>query len=130
MIRRPPRSTRTDTLFPYTTLFRSGRIVHTPKPGWNQAFLADPAGGKPFALDTDANGAALAEGPWGGAKGLSSWAYVTTGTGTGVGSIVAGKTVRGVGHSEADNTRITRGCIASCPYTCPCHCASSAALAA
>src|SRR3546814_3145221 len=27
MIRRPPRSTRTDTLFPYTTLFRS---VHLP----------------------------------------------------------------------------------------------------
>src|SRR3546814_7952609 len=26
MIRRPPRSTRTDTLFPYTTLFRSGRL--------------------------------------------------------------------------------------------------------
>src|SRR3546814_14799404 len=29
MIRRPPRSTRTDTLFPYTTLFRSCR----PSPG-------------------------------------------------------------------------------------------------
>src|SRR3546814_18741601 len=29
MIRRPPRSTRTDTLFPYTTLFRShGRTGH------------------------------------------------------------------------------------------------------
>src|SRR3546814_9673654 len=29
MIRRPPRSTRTDTLFPYTTLFRSvGRNQH------------------------------------------------------------------------------------------------------
>src|SRR3546814_3122934 len=27
MIRRPPRSTRTDTLFPYTTLFRSHRAV-------------------------------------------------------------------------------------------------------
>src|SRR3546814_20710388 len=27
MIRRPPRSTRTDTLFPYTTLFRSGGSV-------------------------------------------------------------------------------------------------------
>src|SRR3546814_8085314 len=27
MIRRPPRSTRTDTLFPYTTLFRSGLPV-------------------------------------------------------------------------------------------------------
>src|SRR3546814_7283589 len=26
MIRRPPRSTRTDTLFPYTTLFRSARL--------------------------------------------------------------------------------------------------------
>src|SRR3546814_19158698 len=33
MIRRPPRSTRTDTLFPYTTLFRStigGRIREEP----------------------------------------------------------------------------------------------------
>src|SRR3546814_8039803 len=27
MIRRPPRSTRTDTLFPYTTLFRSGLLI-------------------------------------------------------------------------------------------------------
>src|SRR3546814_10026639 len=27
MIRRPPRSTRTDTLFPYTTLFRSGAEI-------------------------------------------------------------------------------------------------------
>src|SRR3546814_18737079 len=29
MIRRPPRSTRTDTLFPYTTLFRSQPVVAT-----------------------------------------------------------------------------------------------------
>src|SRR3546814_3119082 len=28
MIRRPPRSTRTDTLFPYTTLFRSTHRIH------------------------------------------------------------------------------------------------------
>src|SRR3546814_9597234 len=28
MIRRPPRSTRTDTLFPYTTLFRSSCFAH------------------------------------------------------------------------------------------------------
>src|SRR3546814_7406060 len=27
MIRRPPRSTRTDTLFPYTTLFRSAHVL-------------------------------------------------------------------------------------------------------
>src|SRR3546814_10115355 len=30
MIRRPPRSTRTDTLFPYTTLFRSRKIPFQP----------------------------------------------------------------------------------------------------
>src|SRR3546814_7483741 len=30
MIRRPPRSTRTDTLFPYTTLFRSALAAHQP----------------------------------------------------------------------------------------------------
>src|SRR3546814_6820840 len=34
MIRRPPRSTRTDTLFPYTTLFRSRRY-------WPAAGLVD-----------------------------------------------------------------------------------------
>src|SRR3546814_17466923 len=33
MIRRPPRSTRTDTLFPYTTLFRSYYAVQLRQPG-------------------------------------------------------------------------------------------------
>src|SRR3546814_2730884 len=33
MIRRPPRSTRTDTLFPYTTLFRSGDRIATRRQG-------------------------------------------------------------------------------------------------
>src|SRR3546814_2995414 len=33
MIRRPPRSTRTDTLFPYTTLFRSGLDDQRPGDG-------------------------------------------------------------------------------------------------
>src|SRR3546814_18737619 len=31
MIRRPPRSTRTDTLFPYTTLFRSCALFDLPR---------------------------------------------------------------------------------------------------
>src|SRR3546814_14135061 len=35
MIRRPPRSTRTDTLFPYTTLFRS-----VPDDKWGEAVKA------------------------------------------------------------------------------------------
>src|SRR3546814_4369988 len=33
MIRRPPRSTRTDTLFPYTTLFRSGGDAERQRQG-------------------------------------------------------------------------------------------------
>src|SRR3546814_9005055 len=33
MIRRPPRSTRTDTLFPYTTLFRSNTAPYTVPEG-------------------------------------------------------------------------------------------------
>src|SRR3546814_10834646 len=37
MIRRPPRSTRTDTLFPYTTLFRSEvRPAHLQRPQRNR----------------------------------------------------------------------------------------------
>src|SRR3546814_5219243 len=32
MIRRPPRSTRTDTLFPYTTLFRSAELMACETP--------------------------------------------------------------------------------------------------
>src|SRR3546814_4271160 len=42
VIRRPPRSTRTDTLFPYTTLFRSkgassGFMMEMPKYQWPRA---------------------------------------------------------------------------------------------
>src|SRR3546814_6791587 len=36
MIRRPPRSTRTDTLFPYTTLFRSNQLAGTMSGGEQQ----------------------------------------------------------------------------------------------
>src|SRR3546814_19643029 len=41
MIRRPPRSTRTDTLFPYTTLFRS-RIMHDGSVSADPAFTLKP----------------------------------------------------------------------------------------
>src|SRR3546814_6506694 len=46
MIRRPPRSTRTDTLFPYTTLFRSaGRPAASPGGAApRRPAAADPAG--------------------------------------------------------------------------------------
>src|SRR3546814_20688222 len=45
MIRRPPRSTRTDTLFPYTTLFRSCAVVRyeaiTEEPGMDDPDRGD-----------------------------------------------------------------------------------------
>src|SRR3546814_1600079 len=55
MIRRPPRSTRTDTLFPYTTLFRSPAVPddsqtrpgvrrHAGRPGPEHAEVADAVG--------------------------------------------------------------------------------------
>src|SRR3546814_13618312 len=49
MIRRPPRSTRTDTLFPYTTLFRSSRYRYAGG-GYEvvQQLVADAAR-QPFA---------------------------------------------------------------------------------
>src|SRR3546814_4178581 len=49
MIRRPPRSTRTDTLFPYTTLFRSAWYRHWVEDGLQavETILArDPATGR------------------------------------------------------------------------------------
>src|SRR3546814_6180893 len=51
MIRRPPRSTRTDTLFPYTTLFRSriavaGGLVPAPRCG-SAWYVAGARGASP-----------------------------------------------------------------------------------
>src|SRR3546814_17861993 len=40
MIRRPPRSTRTDTLFPYTTLFRSGAGLRRSRWQWDRRWSA------------------------------------------------------------------------------------------
>src|SRR3546814_4695838 len=42
MIRRPPRSTRTDTLFPYTTLFRSD-LDHIIIDGAEAGYFLEPA---------------------------------------------------------------------------------------
>src|SRR3546814_7549305 len=46
MIRRPPRSTRTDTLFPYTTLFRSLLLVHISPGRTNPSSRGRPANGR------------------------------------------------------------------------------------
>src|SRR3546814_18079988 len=55
MIRRPPRSTRTYTLFPYTTLFRSVADLRRPlAPGWEQD-IDDELLREDIAAATDGN---------------------------------------------------------------------------
>src|SRR3546814_9114516 len=52
MIRRPPRSTRTDTLLPYTTLFRSRRAVERlDEPGGDRVIGARVLPGDQLAVD-------------------------------------------------------------------------------
>src|SRR3546814_4998875 len=50
MIRRPPRSTRTDTLFPYTTLFRSSCACRTDA-GAGGIIRVNASGWPPWAAD-------------------------------------------------------------------------------
>src|SRR3546814_13781538 len=66
MIRRPPRSTRTDTLFPYTTLFRSLRAVQQVRPDRaDREIAADPLFDEDFEV-----------GAIGGAKLLADHAVI------------------------------------------------------
>src|SRR3546814_9434277 len=72
MIRRPPRSTRTDTLFPYTTLFRSpglggGQLLRR-RDRAPAALRHHPQGGPAGELRGVPGAAGLGEGP-GGALG-------------------------------------------------------------
>src|SRR3546814_16696286 len=60
MRRRPPRSTRTDTLFPYTTLFRTPPIRALIAGNWKMNGLAEDARALAGALKARAEGAQLA----------------------------------------------------------------------
>lgn|GEM_PF-134193 len=87
----------------------SGRISATPKRGWKGFPLRkelSEALEVPVVLDTDVNGAVLAEWTWGAAKGLDDVLYVTVGTGIGVGAIVAGRVMHGSRHPEMGHMRI------------------------
>lgn len=100
-----------------------GFITGTPKPGWSNIDIVSPYArfGVPIGFDTDVNAAALAEGRWGGARGLDSYAYVTVGTGVGVGTIIDGRTVKGLGHSEAGHMHVPRLAGDDWPGLCPHH---------
>lgn len=87
-----------------------GRLLRTPKAGWSGADLVGPfvaRFGRPVALDTDVNGAALAElAATNGA--VRSLAYVTVGTGVGGGLVVDGASVRGLLHPEMGHVAVRR----------------------
>jgi len=67
-------------------------------PGWHQAGLVDALAdriGPALSVDNDANLAALAELSYGAARGLTDFAYLTIGTGVGVGLVLDGRVYRG-----------------------------------
>ena len=101
-----------------------GFITSTTKPGWRNTDIAQRLGRRmdgPVGFDTDVNGAALAEGRWGAAVGLDDFAYVTVGTGVGVGLIVRGKSIFGVNHTELGHIRVARKPGDTFPGVCPFH---------
>jgi len=88
-----------------------GSITATPKPGWsNTDVLGTISRGLdvPASIDTDVNGAALAEGRWGSAQHLNTFLYMTVGTGIGVGAVVDGHTLSGLGHPEMGHVVVVR----------------------
>jgi len=101
-----------------------GYILTTTKPGWSMTDVGRRLSRPydvPFGFDTDVNGAALAEMRWGAGRGLSDFAYVTVGTGVGVGLVVHGKPTRGIGHSEIGHIRTPRLPGDESPSGCPFH---------
>jgi fructokinase len=102
-----------------------GVITTTPKPGWRQVDLAGPlrrALGLPVAIDTDVNGAALAEHRWGSGRGVASLVYVTVGSGIGGGALVHGRPVHGLVHPEMGHLRVPHDPVRDpFPGACPHH---------
>lgn len=101
-----------------------GSILDTPKRGWSNFNLVSAIGGRlgvPVAIDTDVNGAALAEGKWGAARGVDNHAYITVGTGVGAGIVVGGKIIRGQAHPEFGHIAVAKHPDDNYAGNCPFH---------
>ena len=88
-----------------------GCILKTPKPGWSDVEVGPELErrlGLPVAVTTDVAGAALAEGRWGACQGLHNHAYITVGTGIGVGLVRGGHPLEGMSHPEAGHIAVAR----------------------
>jgi fructokinase len=88
-----------------------GHITTTPKLEWVDVDVVGPisrALGVPVGFDTDVDGAALGEGRWGAGQGLSTFVYLTVGTGIGGGAIVGGKVAHGMVHAEMGHISVPR----------------------
>jgi fructokinase len=87
-----------------------GRLGPTPKLSWQGTNLIAPfrSYGIPVGLDTDVNGAALAEWRWGGGRGCARLSYLTVGTGIGGGAVLDGKMLSGRSHPEMGHMFIRR----------------------
>ena len=88
-----------------------GHVTRTPKPHWNDADLVGPfvdGFGCPVGLETDVNGAALAESRWGAGRGHDSLLYLTVGTGIGGGFVSHGNLLSGLSHPEMGHMRVPR----------------------
>lgn len=101
-----------------------GTMLQTPKPGWSGARVAQLLTDGldcPWAIDTDVNGAALAEHRWGAGMGCDSLCYITIGTGVGGGLIVNGRPVHGAMHPEIGHLRLRRAEGDDFKGACPFH---------
>mmetsp|Transcript_32172 Transcript_32172/g.42424 ORF Transcript_32172/g.42424 Transcript_32172/m.42424 type:complete len:327 (+) Transcript_32172:85-1065(+) len=87
-----------------------GKITTTPKPGWKNTDVVGYFWDKkvPMKFDTDVNAPALAEFKYGNPPGTTSCAYITVGTGIGVGLVVNSKPVHGMMHPEAGHLTFAR----------------------
>ena len=101
-----------------------GRMLATPKPGWSGAdILGVLAAAMPAAcrIHTDVTAAALAEGRWGAAIGMTDFVYVTIGTGIGMGIVAGGRPLTGSMHPEAGHLRVRRMAGDDFAGVCPFH---------